>query len=243
MYLVNSAVQGGRAKPETLLMRARLSKRAGMYERAEADALRAFEANPSLPGAVDLLYAIYEAQDRLDEARASFEEAEAAGVLHSGARLLLCRIYLRQGEVDRARTILEKIVAEEPDASTAKTDLARLLADGDDEKELERALELAEEVQKSRRSDPAAADTIGYVYLRKGLHEAALQQFQFAIELNGGRPTEIAPKLHYHMGLTLDALSRDDEAAAAFEKALALDADFPDADDARKRLGRAGRPS
>jgi tetratricopeptide (TPR) repeat protein len=243
MYLVNSAVQGGRANPEMLLMRARLSKRAGKYERAEADALRAFEANPSLPGAVDLLYAIYEAQDRLDEARASFEEAEAAGVLHSGARLLLCRIYLRQGEVDRARAILEKVIAEEPDAPAAKSDLALLLADGDGDEDLERALALAEEVQKSRRSDPSAADTIGYVYLRKGLHEAALQQFQFAIELNGGRRSEVAPKLHYHLGLTLDALSRDDEAAAAFEKALALDANFPDADDARKRLERAGRPS
>jgi tetratricopeptide (TPR) repeat protein len=243
MYIVDLAVKTGRAKPETLLMRARLSKRAAQYERAEADALRAFEADPSLPGAVDLLYGIYDAQDRLGEARASFEEAEAAGVLHSGARLLLCRIYLRQGEVDRAHGMLEKIVAAEPDAYAAKTDLALLLADRDADEDLVRALALAEEVQKSRRSDPSAADTIGYVYLRKGLHEAALQQFLLAIELNDGRRTDVAPKLHYHMGLTLDALGRKDEAAEAFEKALALDADFPDADDARKRLGRAGRPA
>ena len=36
----------------------------------------------------------------------TFEEAETAGVLHSGARLLLGRIYLRQGETERARQML-----------------------------------------------------------------------------------------------------------------------------------------
>ena len=243
MFLVESVIKSGRAKPETLLLRSRLLHGAGQHERAESDALRAFEANPSLPGAVDLLYAIYEAQGQIEEARASFEEAEAAGVLHSGARLLLCRIYLRQGEEDRARAMLEKVIRDDPDTAAAKTDLAYLLATSDGGSDLDRALKLAEEAQKSMRSDPTAADTVGYVYLRKGLHEAALEQFAYAIELNGNRATAVAPKLHYHMGLTLDALSRSEEAAEAFKKALALDSDFPEAEDARKRLERAGRPS
>ena len=40
------------------------------------------------------------------------EEAEAAGVLHSGARQLLGRIYRHHGEPDRARQILEKLEEE-----------------------------------------------------------------------------------------------------------------------------------
>jgi tetratricopeptide (TPR) repeat protein len=241
IFLVNGAIESGRAKPETLLLRARLLHASGKHETAESDALRAFEADPSLPGAVDLLYSIYEVQGRLDEARTSFEEAEAAGVLHSGARLLLCRIYLRQGEVNRAQAMLEKVVREDPDAVSAKADLAYLLAENDNE--LDRALKLAEEAQKSMRSDPTTADTMGYVFLRKGLHEAALQQFLYAIELNGGQASAVAPKLHYHMGLTLDALSRSDEATEAFERALALDSNFPGAEDARKRVEQATRPS
>jgi len=238
---LNAAVDSGRVRPQTLLLRARVLAEVGEFEHAEADALRAFEADPSLPGAVDTLYAIYEAQGRLDEARTSFEEAEAAGVLHSGARLLLGRIYLRQGETQRARETFEKVLRDDPNATGAKIELAYLLADGD--RDLDHALRLAEEAQRSERANPDAAHALGYVYLRKGLHEAALQQFLRALELSEARPMGNEPTLRYHLGLSLDALHRDEEAAAAFEKALALDSDFPDAADARRRLEAARRSS
>jgi tetratricopeptide (TPR) repeat protein len=236
---INNAIDTGRAKPETLLLRAQILTKTGKLDSAEADALRAFEADPSLIGGVELLYAIYKAQGRLDEARASFEEAEAAGVLHSGARLLLSRIYLRQGQTVRARRTLEKVLRDDPSKTTAKNDLAYLLAATN--VELDRALKLAEEAQRSMSTNPDAADTVGYVYLRKGLNEAAMQQFRHALELNGEQRSVLTPTLHYHLGLSLDALDRSEEAADAFEKALALDANFPGADDARRRLERAKR--
>ena len=231
---INAAINTGRAKPETLLLRAHVFYRADEFDLAEADALRAFEADPALPGGVDLLYAIYKAQDRLDEARTSFEEAEAAGVLHSGARLLLARIYLRQGETKRAQAMLEQILREDPKTTGAKNDLASLLSQN--EADLDRALQLAEEAQQSMSEDPGAADTLGYVYFQKGLHEAALEQFLSALELSREQPNNRAPTLHYHLGLTLDALNRNEEATDAYRKALGLDADFPEADDARRRL-------
>jgi tetratricopeptide (TPR) repeat protein len=211
---LNAAIDSGRARPQTLLLRARVFAEAGAQDRAEADALRAFEADPSLPGGVDTLYAIYEAQDRLDEARTSFEEAEAAGVLHSGARLLLGRIYLRQGKTALAREMFEKVLHDDPNVTGAKIDLAYLLAESN--RDLDRALRLAEEAQQSMRTDPDAAHTVGYVYFRKGLHEAALQQFLRALELNEARPGGHEPTLRYHLGLTLDALHRNGEAVDAF---------------------------
>lgn len=241
LYRLNAVVDSGRARPKMLLLRARVFTKLGELDRAEADVLRASEANPSLPGGADLLYAIYEAQGRLDEARASFEEAEAAGVLHSGARLLLSRIYLRQGETERARVMLEKVLRDDPKAIGAKRDLAYLLAEKS--LDLDRALTLAEEARRSTPTDPNAAHTVGLVYLRKGFHEAALQQFLRALELNERRPSGIEPTLRYHLGLTLDALHRSTEAADAFEKALAIDSDFPDAADARRRLEATRRPS
>ena len=54
---------------------------------------------------------LFLAQGRLDEARRSFEEAEAAGVLHAGARQLLARLYLKDGDTPKAREMLEKIRA------------------------------------------------------------------------------------------------------------------------------------
>jgi len=236
---INRVVQGGGAAPSTLMLRAYVLTKTGDLERAEADALRAFEADPTLAGGVDLLYDIYEAQSRIDEARASFEEAESAGVLHSGARLLLGRIYLRDGDADRARKMFEKVIREDPTATAAKNDLAVLLARNDEG--LDRAAILAEESRKANATDPDTADTLGYIYLRKGLHEAALHQFQYGLELNGDRVGSLGPMLHYHLGLTLHEMDRNQEALAAFEKALALDADFPEAVDARRQIEEARR--
>lgn len=231
---LNQLVQSRRATPTVLLLRARALAQLGALERAEADALRAFEAAPDLGGAVQLLFSIYKAQDRLDEARRSFEEAEAAGVLHSGARLLLGHIYLAQGDSAKALAMLERVVEDAPDLPGAKNDLAFLLAD--EGQDLDRALRLAEEAQQALSSDQRTADTVGYVYYRKGLHEAALQQFRYAIELAGESPGEVPGTLHYHLGLTLQALGREEQAAQAFEQALAAESDFPKADDARRQL-------
>ena len=104
------------------------------------------------------------ARDRLAEARRSFEEAETAGVLHSGARLLLGRLYLSQGELAKAQQAFEKVVADQPELASARNDLAFVLAERGEQ--LDRALELARGAQQALGDNPAAIDTLGYVYYR-----------------------------------------------------------------------------
>jgi tetratricopeptide (TPR) repeat protein len=204
---------------------------------AEADALRAFEAAPELPGTIDLLFAIYQAQGKLADTQRSFEEAESVGVLHAGARVLLGRLYLAQGDVDRAKEVYEKVLVEDPELASAKNDLAFLLArEGSD---LDRALALAEDAQRSLPEHPSIADTVGFTYYRMKQNEAALQQFRYAIQLSEARRGESPPGYHYHLGLALAELHRDEEAAAAFERALAIDPEFSESSDARLRLEAA----
>jgi tetratricopeptide (TPR) repeat protein len=241
LAVLNDAVDTGRAKPQTLLLRAYVLKVLGELPRAEADALRAFEADPSLPGAADLLFTLYTDEEKLDETRRSFEEADAAGVLHPGARLLLGRIYLEQGDTDRALATVEKVVSERPTMSVAKRNLAYALAVND--RDLDRALQLAQEARRSMPRNAGVADTVGYVYYRKGQPEAALEQFEHAVELNRHKRNQLDPTLHYHLGLALHALDREADAQEAFRRALELDANFRDADDARRRVATAPRPS
>ena len=80
------------------------------------------------------------------------------------------------------------------------------------------------------------ADTLGYVYLKKGLSSPAIDQFRFALELAGQQPM---PSVQYHLGLALAQGGRNEEAAAALEKALAAGTSFPDAAAAREALERA----
>jgi tetratricopeptide (TPR) repeat protein len=197
---------------------------------------RVFEAAPNLPGALELLIQIYAVQNKLEQAMKSFEEADRAGALSPSARLLLGRLYLNAGDAAKARATFERVLSERSDLGGAKNDLAYLLAQ--DGVELDRALGLAQEAQQAMPNDPWVADTLGYVYLKKGLSEPALQQARYSIQLaeESGQPQ---PVFHYHLGLVLRALGRDPEAAEAFERALSMDPNFSDAGAARKELEAA----
>lgn len=231
---VDAAVEKGEGGPSALLLRAEILMDLGELERAENDALRAFEAAPALSGAVGLLIQIYHQQNKLAEARKSFEEAEQAGVLHAGARRLLARLYAEQGERADAIRMLEEVVDESPRMVGAKRDLAELLAaEGGD---LDRALQLARDANEIRSNDMRSASTLAYVYFRKGLHEASLREYRRAIKLDRVTGERMAPSLWYRLGLTLQELDRNERAAHAFESALAISSDFPEASDARRRL-------
>src|SRR5262249_11350604 len=121
---------GGDAALEalTLLQRAEVFAQLGQLARAEADALRALEMAPELPGAVDRAFRVLRAERRLDEATRAFEEAEAADALHGGARALLARIYRERGDAEKARAIYERVLAESPGIASAQIDLESLRA-------------------------------------------------------------------------------------------------------------------
>jgi tetratricopeptide (TPR) repeat protein len=234
---LDTAVQANQATPPVLLERARVYAAKGDLVRAQQDALRAFEAQPGLAGASGLVAALYRAQGQEKEAIASFEEALAAGALRPTGRFLLAQLHLVAGDRKRSRELLEALVAERSDLAVAKNDLAYLLAAQSED--LDRALRLAEEASQGLSDSPAAADTLGFVYLQKSLHEPALQQFRRAVQLAEVRE-EDQSIYHYHLGLALRALGRTDDAAQAFEKALALDGNFQDARQALEGLRAAG---
>jgi tetratricopeptide (TPR) repeat protein len=224
-----------RTGPRVLLLRAEALASAGQLARAEADALRALESAPDLPRAVDVAYAIFAAQGKLDAALQSFEEAEAAGALHGGARALLARLHLARGDADRALAIYERVVVEDPEIAPAKNDLAFMLASRG--VELERALELARDAERALPDNANASDTLGFVLLQLGRPEQALAPLRAAVERAAPGDPSLPTFLH-HLGLALTALERDEDAAAQFERALAIDPAFPAAADARARLAR-----
>jgi tetratricopeptide (TPR) repeat protein len=218
------------AGPHVLLLRARVLAALRAYPEAEADVLRALEANPALPGAIDLLHELYTAQGKLEEARNSFEQADNAGVLHAGARQLLARLYREEGEAARAKEMLQQVVSEAPELWTARADLAVMLAD--DDEQITAALEMARSAIDDSAGDAYARNAAGQVDLRAKRPDSALRHFESAIDAEG---VLVPPVLHYHRGLALRALSREADAAAAFQQALAA-GEFPQAEDARQQL-------
>ena len=216
------------------LLRAQILATQGQLDRAEAYARQVVQDAPNLPGATTLMVLIYTERGNLDGAISTLEKANQAGSLDAGSRSLLARLYLSRGDVDRARDLLERALAERSDLPDAKNDLAFVLASqGQD---LDRALSLAQDAQRALPQAAEVADTLGYVYLKKGLSSPAIDQFRFALELAGQQPM---PSVQYHLGLALAQGGRNEEAAAALEKALAAGTSFPDAAAAREALERA----
>ncbi len=233
---LDAVIESGQAPPAALLARARILAGQKKFEAAESDVNRVVEAAPNAPGALDLLIQIYGAQDKLGKALASFEEADRAGALSGGSRVLMARLYLAEGDRVKARAAFEKALSERADLPSAKNDLAFLLAA--DGVELDRALSLAQEAQQAMAEDPNVADTLGFIYFKKGLFEPAAQQAKYAVQL-AEQVNQQQPVIHYHLGLALRALGQNAEAAEAFERALALDQNFPEAASARSELEAA----
>ena len=237
---IDKVAAGVPLTPRLRLDRVQLLLQLGRKDEARAEAEALFESSPGLPGASELLLALYDADGRLNEFTARLEEANAKGALRPASRALLGRVYAARGENAKARAIFEELLSSEADLPLVKSDLAYLLAlAGAD---LERAQELAQDALGSLSDEPEVLDTMGYVALRRGNPAAALLYFEHATALSeeAGRARAVH---YYHLGLARRAAGHDRAAVESFDRALALEPDFPEAAHAREEraLALAGK--
>lgn len=232
---LEAAKEGDR--PKLRMARARLLLRMGRVDEAVTDLKSAFEGRPRPSRAPTLLARVLQSQGRIDEAIEYLERAQATPPVTNTAIWMLGSLRLAKGDLPGAREALELAVRASPRFPLARNDLAWVLAQmGED---LDRALDLAREAKADLAGNPAAADTLGFVYLRRNLPSAALTEFDSAIELAEKMDAPRAD-YHYHRGLALERLDRPREAAAAFEQALAIDPAHAGAKDASARVADTG---
>jgi tetratricopeptide (TPR) repeat protein len=159
--------------------------------------------------------------------------ARESGMFSARAHIWLANLQLRIGRDRAARASFERALAGGVEDAWVKNELALLLARNGSQ--LERALQLARETA-SELGHADSLDTLGYVYLRSGDSEAALEHFHRAIELSGSEPRA---DFHYHLGLALADMGEAANAASAFDRALSLDPGLEAASEARAQLERS----
>ncbi|MBW2315393.1 MAG: tetratricopeptide repeat protein [Deltaproteobacteria bacterium] len=213
----NAAITGRSAAP---LMHARSLYVLGRKDEAEKLTIESYEMSLRPFGAPMLLTEILGAQGKVDVAIRMFEEAREAGTIQPAGLWQLGRIYYQLERYPEARAVLEESLAMKPEFSPALSDLALVLAEL--REDLDRAVTLARQVKSQNPENPGIADTLGYVYLQKGLAEPAAFEFRSAIELAKVRGQSVA-EYHYHLGLALKAQGRDAEAGLAFDEALRIE--------------------
>ena len=230
---IDEGTQADTRSPDLRFLRAQLLAELGRTEEAERDA-RALVSQGS-QRAPALLAAILEIEGRTNDAIAVYEEHRAN--LRALDLWQLGRLYLESGDLPKARAALEEALERNPQLHVARNDLAYTLAElGSD---LDRALDLAGQAKSAMPDSPAVADTLGWVYYRRGLNEPAVVEFREAIAgaKKSGRP--VPADFHYHLGLALQGLDRTDEARAELERALAVDPEHEGARRAQAELANA----
>lgn len=117
------------------------------------------------------------------------------------------------GRFDQAREAFETLRREHPDDPVIANALGYFLAERN--VELARAEQLVREALAKDPSSPYYLDSLGWVAYRRGDYQAA---FDLLVRAANGLPD--APEILEHMGLTLAALGRREEAARALRRAI-----------------------
>lgn len=204
------------------LSRARIFMAVGRPPDAALEAQRALAVSSEVSDeAYELLASIYLSAPDPAEVIEMLEKRDASGDATPDQIALLARLHLATGDREGARALYERALAEGSNLVLLKNDLAYLLAESGED--LERALELARDAADAPGEQLTAADTLGFVYLQSGRHDAAFWQFRFVTQAADPPIAEF----YYHLGLSLMKLERMDEARIALARALEIQPAYP----------------
>jgi tetratricopeptide (TPR) repeat protein len=200
--------QAPQSQPARLLL-ASTAVRAGKLDLAiqQYEWLRSNGSNS--PQAYASLGTIYQLRGDVNSAMASYQKARE--LAPNDPKIIAAIAFLESTSGKEAQAIadLQKQLAVDPQNTVAMNNLAFALADtGTD---LDRAQTLALDAQKKAPNNPGIADTLAWVYVKKGLNDSAIQIISSLVKKY---PDE--PALRYHLGVALLQKGEPGQARAEF---------------------------
>jgi Tfp pilus assembly protein PilF len=149
----------------------------------------------------------------------------------STAHTMLGLLMHAQRRVPEAIVHYEKAFESDSHSATAANNLAWILAEND--RDLDRALQLAQSAKAQLPNDSSVLDTLGWVYFKRGMLPLATTSLEEAVQLN---PASVMS--NYHLGVAYAKAGDDAKARKSIEQALKLEPNFARADDAKKILAK-----
>lgn len=205
----------------------------GKKDLALAEIKKSIEMDPKKEAYYHALAQYYARNNMLKNALDEYEDILHKNPSDLTAATMLALLHQSAGNIDSARKTYQYILDRDPRNGLAANNMAWVLAEKGAKKDLDEALRLAQTAKDMYPEDPRVADTLGYVYLRKGMPDNALGQFQMASEKLVDEPTIL-----YHKALALVELKRDTEAVNSLRKALGVSKGFPEKGQAEALLAR-----
>jgi len=165
--------------------------------------------DPTSPEVYESLGNFYQLKGDLNSALASYQKARE--LVPNDPKVLAMIAFLQNAsgkEVDAIGN-LQKQLAMDPQNTIAMNNLAFMLADTSTD--LDRALTLAQTAQRKAPNNPGIADTVGWVYVKKGLNDSAIQIFNALVKKY---PDEAS--FRYHLGVALLQKGQTTQAKSEF---------------------------
>ncbi|MGK0485440.1 MAG: tetratricopeptide (TPR) repeat protein [Myxococcota bacterium] len=186
-------------------------------EGAEAGFKRSIELEPNDIEMHQQLARFYSLTGRTDETIATYKQAIEVKPDSAKLHHFLALLYEAQGERDKAQVSYENAIKYDENHAIAKNNLAYLLADTG--KDLDRALDLAQDAKALLPNDANAADTLGWVLYKRGVNGAAVGYLKESIEIAEADDPALGVMRH-HLALAYEADGNKVRAAEVLRAAI-----------------------
>ena len=213
--------------------RATIAIRAGQYDTAIDLLHKVAQIQTDQP---DLYMRLAEAQKLKGDFNGALESWKKASDLSpTGVTPLLNRAMTLDGmkRLTEARPLYDQVLRIQPDNSLALNNLAYLLAE--EGNELDAALTLAQRARQKQPNDPMIADTLGWIYIKKGLANNAIAIFS---DLTTKHPA--ISIFHYHHAMALSQRGDKVQAKRSLELALKGNPQKQELEDIKKLQQKLG---
>ena len=148
--------------------------------------------------------------------------------------ILMGDLYQRKKDWKKAEDSYQKALTFNSQNPVASNDMARLmLSTGAN---LDLALGMAQTAGQGLPNSPAIADTLGWIYYRKGVYPMAVSYLQHALDLEQKNKAPDNPDVHYHLGWAYEKTQQPKLARQEFEQVLKTTPNYPAADEIKKEL-------
>jgi tetratricopeptide (TPR) repeat protein len=207
----------------------------------EAELNKALELDKNYLPAYSALAALYLQSKQEDRAIAQYKQIINLRPDNAIPYTLIGILEDQRKNYDIAVENYRKALEKDPNSVIAANNLAWLYA-VTGKGNLDEAVRLAQGAVQRNPNVPGFIDTLGWVYYKKNLHSAAVEQLRKAVSLNEAqaRATNSAPSAayHYHLAMALKEKGDKDESRRELEAAIRLSdkAPFADLEDAKKAL-------
>nr|MBI3405525.1 tetratricopeptide repeat protein [Acidobacteriota bacterium] len=201
---------------------------------AEGALNKSLELDKNNLDALALLGQIQVQSNALDRAEASYNILTKERPTDPRGYILLGAVNELKKNNSKAEEMYKQAIELQADNPIASNNLAFLIAERGGN--LDVAMTYAETARKALPDSPNVADTLAWIYFKRGRYGLAIELLEESVHKEASSPT-----FHFHLGLAYQKLDNKPKAKLHLERALQLmPKGYPDADAARKALAELG---